>query len=533
VSTVKPEVQRVLDERDKCRKDKLYLSQIMGYDFVETVHAELFQQFITYNTSQPWATQSETKKRLILWPRGHFKTTAVIVDIVQIILNFPDVRILIMQGSLSTTQTLLHQIKSHFTGENSKSRIPELFPEFCADKLGNADAFTVPARVNKGLAQATVTVASPRKVKTGQHYDIGFFDDLVNDQNYTSAKLLEKVRKDFFMCLPLIDPPHYAVISGTRYAFGDLYEQIMRANISKEWKVSLKDCWTDDSKDLPLEKKIPRFLYQLKPSSNGTEYMGFTRDGLIALQLADPAMFNSQYLNIPIQRGGKRFPKELLESCLIHPAEAPALSDAVLFVDLAATDREGSDDSVIICGKHDRQMTQYVVDGRGGQWLPPVLAQNVIEMALRHRPAKILFEKTASCIYFVDYLRIVARQYNIFLPVDFIKVDNRDGAKDIRIGGLETFLKTKRLRFFIGLSIWEKMTEQFDKWSPGGTSNRHDDYPDTVGHMAHTFGGEALLQPLQRVVKDPVMAAFAQLELQSAGIVTAQEPDESDGFSAF
>ena len=190
---ISPTTQVRLDERERCRTDKQYLSEVMGYDFVQSVHRELWDQFPAYDPAKPWAFQSEIKKRLILWSRGHFKTTAVVVEIVQIILNFPDIRILIMQGSKSVTRILLHEIKCHFTGQNSNSRIPELFPEFCADELGNAIEFTVPARKNPGLAQATVTVASPRSIKTGQHYDIGFFDDLVNDQNYRSPKLLKIV----------------------------------------------------------------------------------------------------------------------------------------------------------------------------------------------------------------------------------------------------------------------------------------------------------------------------------------------------
>src|SRR5690348_17894105 len=69
---------------------------------------------------------------MVLWPRGHYKTTAVVVAIVKAILNFPNIRILLMQGSVQVTETLLSQVLSHFTGEAWGSRFQELFPEFCA-----------------------------------------------------------------------------------------------------------------------------------------------------------------------------------------------------------------------------------------------------------------------------------------------------------------------------------------------------------------------------------------------------------------
>lgn len=496
-------------------------TEVLGYDFVAEVHQELFDLFIPYDTSKPWAMQSDIVKRMILWPRGHYKTTAIVVEIIQIILNFPDIRILIMQGSMGVTRTLLKQIKAHFTGENPKSRLRELFPEFCANRLGNADQFTVPARKDKGLAQATVTVASPRSIKTGQHYDIGFFDDLVNDQNYRSKTLLKKVEEDFFMCLPLLDPPFYAVVTGTRYAFGDLYENIIRNNTKKEWTVSVKTCWRKGN--------IPLFPQQL--SRDGSKYIGFTREELLRLQEKDPEMFASQYLNQPIQRGGQRFTKELMESLLILPQDVPPLSPAVFFIDLAATDSVESDDSVIIVGKTDMLHNQYVVDCRGDRWLPPILAQNIIEMALIHRPIKIFFEKTASCIYFVEALRLVARQYNVFLPIELIKIDNRDDSKHIRIAMLESYFRSKKIRFFAGLHRWDRIVEQFGKFPAG--KGKHDDYPDTIAYMAQTFGGEALARPLQQPIH-PILAMVQQVDRERSMLVPDKEPDDgADGFFAF
>lgn len=515
-------IEERLTARARALKDKFYLAtEVLGYDFVAEVHQELFDLFIPYDTSKPWAMQSDIVKRMILWPRGHYKTTAIVVEIIQIILNFPDIRILIMQGSMGVTRTLLKQIKAHFTGENPKSRLRELFPEFCANRLGNADQFTVPARKDKGLAQATVTVASPRSIKTGQHYDIGFFDDLVNDQNYRSKTLLKKVEEDFFMCLPLLDPPFYAVVTGTRYAFGDLYENIIRNNTKKEWTVSVKTCWRKGN--------VPLFPQQL--SRDGSKYIGFTREELLRLQEKDPEMFASQYLNQPIQRGGQRFTKELMESLLILPQDVPPLSPAVFFIDLAATDSVESDDSVIIVGKTDMLHNQYVVDCRGDRWLPPILAQNIIEMALIHRPIKIFFEKTASCIYFVEALRLVARQYNVFLPIELIKIDNRDDSKHIRIAMLESYFRSKKIRFFAGLNRWDRIVEQFGKFPAG--KGKHDDYPDTIAYMAQTFGGEALARPLQQPIH-PILAMVQQVDRERSMLVPDKEPDDgADGFFAF
>lgn len=523
---ITPQMQKRLDDRERCRKDDIYLSEVMGYDFVPEVHQELFNSLPDFDPEKPWALQDhKIFKWMVLWSRGHYKTTAVIVRIVKIILKFPDIRILIMQGSTLITKNLLHEIKSHFNGQNTNSRLRELFPEFCGDKLGTAMQFTSPARKNKGLAQATVTVASPRSIKTGQHYDIGFFDDLVNDQNYRSELLLSKVEQNFNMCLPLIDPPHYAVVTGTIYDFSDLHYKTLR-NEDGKWRISVKTCWAGD-----IERSTPRFPQQEAKNKPG-KVIGFTRDGLISMQENDPVMFAGQYLNRPMQKGGKNITRELLESGLITPEGAPPLSAAHLFVDLATTENLTSDDSVIIAGKHDLQMIPYVIDGRGGKWQPAALAQHVLEMALIHRPDRIWFEKHPSAVSFTEYLKLVAKFQNIYLPIDFIKVDNRPDAKQVRIGVIPGLLKYKKLKFFTGLPIWEKLVLQSERFT--GERGRHDDYPDTVALMIQKFTGAAIAMTIRPANLNPILAMIAQREQDTAHIMDNPEPsDGAEGFMAY
>jgi hypothetical protein len=497
---------------------------MMGYDFVPEVHDLLWAQFFKPDPSKPWAQQTYIVKRLILWARGHYKTTAIMVFIVCLILNFSDIRILIMQGSVPTTKTLLHQIKCHFNGENPNSRIPELFPEFCVlnKRLGTAMNFTVPCRVNKGLAQATVTVASSKSIKTGQHYDIGFFDDLVNESNYKSAPQLAKVKTDFMLCMPLLDNPYFAVVSGTRYAFGDLYEEIQRHN-KGEWQISITDCWKDGDPE-----KGPRFPQQ--PSRlDPNRLVGFTTDSLLNMRDADPEMFCCQMLNRPAQRGGQKLTKALLESALINPEDAPPLSAAIFFIDTASTTNEWSNESVVIVGKHDQMMTQYVVDCAGGKWGSPELAQSIIEMALRHRPERIFIEKTPTSVVFTEFLKLMCKYRGIYLPIELLKRDGQLDAKDIRIASIEPMIKIKKLRIFRGIRHWDKIVEECGRW-PGG-KNTLDDFPDTIALMVKTLGGETLMQTITRAPSNTILAIAAQVQAEEDSI--AKDPLPDDGMDGF
>jgi len=261
-----------------------------------------------------------------------------------------------MQGTLKVTKNMLKEITAHFLGTAINSRLSELFPEYCGTKKQlklTAEAFTTPARKKVQLPQATVTVASPNSVKTGQHYDMGVFDDLIHDQNWNSQTKLQQAEDDFNGCQPLIDPGCYRLVSGTRYTFGDLYENIMRKN-DGSWKVSLKTCWTDDG----TEVRFPQ------TKTKDGRFIGLTREMLMQIAKDTPSLFSSQYLNQPIMEGTQLFTEEKMLGAVVSDKDSPALSQAVLFVDLA-TEGPNCDDSVVLAGKVDASGRMYAVDFRG------------------------------------------------------------------------------------------------------------------------------------------------------------------------
>lgn len=503
------------DERDRARRDKMFLAtEVLGYDFQPDVHTELFASFPDFDNSKPLFFQSEIKDRLILWSRGHYKTTAAIVEIIQLILNFPNIRILLMRGNIENTEEWLSEILAHFTGEAQFSRLAELFPEFCGNKKAlkaTSARFTVRARTAKQQREATVTVASPGKATAGKHFDVGFFDDLVHEQNYENPKMIEKVIKAFRLFIPLIDPAGYRYVTGTRYAHGDLYEEIIKAHLADTaagakgtWLISVKDCWADGSQD-----QTPRFIQRVIKRPSGEEkVIGFTREKLLSIMREDPAMFSAQYLNQPASTSAIHFTEEMMNAAVIHADAAPALSPAVLIVDLAGTTTHlKSDDSVVICGKTDNMGNYYVTDVRGGQFKPEELAYHVINMALIHRPTRILIEKTPSAMFFAQTLRWMCQEKQIVLPIDFIPVTNVKDAKYTRIAGLVPLIKSQRLRFFAGLMRWDKILEQFTQFPKAKYG--HDDYPDTIALLIQAFG----ISLVPKVERHPFLR---MLELQAA-----------------
>jgi hypothetical protein len=240
----------------------------------------------------------------------------------------------------------------------------------------------------------------------------------------------------------------------------------------------------------------------------------------------DPANFACQYLNQPIHSSQQAYSKELILSTVMGPEQTPFLSQPIMVVDLATTTNVKSDDSVITIGKVDGLGVAYLCDMRGGQWQPMETAINVIDMALIHRPVRILLEKSATGTVFVEFLRLVARQKNVFLPLDFIKVDNRDDAKNMRVVSLAGVMKRKRFKILSCVRNLDKLIEQACEFPKG--RHGHDDYIDTAALLYTELTKELLSMSVKQIIKDPILAMIADRENNLAKSLVVEAPPQTD-----
>lgn len=465
------------EARQKAKTDAVYLSELLGYDLQEDVHTDLMG-----------ALKSPHDKRLILWPRGHFKTSAVVVELVRRILNDPNIRILVMQATLKLTRGWVKEIRSHFDGTNSKSRLPELFPEFCwVGKKGDSLSFTSPARTRKHLKEATVTGASPRATQTGQHYTLMAFDDLVNTSNFRNVEMLDKLESEFYHFLPLLDPGGDVLVTGTRYSFADIYARIITKDRGiNEWAISIRGVYREDGSLLFAERLV----------KDGSRKVGFTLELLASLKRQDPEMFAPQYLNTAVATADQLFPPALLQRVTKskQDPEYPSGAPSLFVVDLANTSTAVADNTVISVGRADGRGRVWVEDVVGGQWSPFVIGTTIIAMYLKYRPVRILFEKQAGAEFFVEFLRVLAKDKGVNLPLDYVKSSRQKDAKYLRVAALESAFKTGRLLLLAGITDYPETSEEFEQFPRG----RRDDRPDCIALL---FGALAANIPFVPTMK--------------------------------
>ena len=494
--------QELLADQQRAKTDLFFLADVLGYDFQRDVHTELFDQFVLPKPHTALTDFSGIKNRLILWPRGHFKTSATVVAIVATILNMPDVRILLMSANVKLTKNWLAEIKSHFDGRNPKSGLIALFGPAWRLEKGNAMGFTIPTRQRMHLKDPTVAVASPKAVATGAHCDFFFADDLVHTANYRNDELQDKLEEDFAHFVPLLDPGGYTTVTGTRYTAADVYGRMIKKG--GEWHISVKASYDADGK----------LLFPQRGLSDGRK-IGFTREMLDQIEKDDPVTFNAQYMNRIHATGRQTFPQEMILTSVRSTKDPryPANTVCYFAVDLAESKKADADHSVIAIGRKDNNGNTWIQDVIGSTWTPGQFATVLLNTALKLQPAVVFVQKAPGAETFVELVRVLAEQQGINIRLELVKISNQKDAKYVRISALEPEFRNKRLFLCASIRDFERLEEEFTEFPKG----RHDDRPDAIATLVSQLNISGAAYPKIRSIQGAWIDLPENQPVQSSG----------------
>lgn len=163
------------------------------------------------------ALESETKRKLIVMPRGTFKSSvAVVAYSIWALLRNPNERILIDSEIFSNSKNFIREIRS-------KLESPELTNLFGAfqTKNWNEGEITIAQRT-KTFKEASITASGVGAQKTGQHYSIIIHDDLNSAKNSENPEQRKKVLDHYKLNISILEPDGVLILVGTRYAVDDV-----------------------------------------------------------------------------------------------------------------------------------------------------------------------------------------------------------------------------------------------------------------------------------------------------------------------
>jgi len=477
-----------------CSRELEWYSGIEGQ---MSLHRLMCDFFVHKNPNTHPFNLDQTKNRLMMIPRGSFKSSINQADCVQWIITFPDIRIGLLTAAEDLAIEFIAKVKSYFqfiedeNGVKTLTHFQKLFPEHAVSikKKEKEDRFTTEGRTRK-ITDPTLRALSLLGTKSGKHCDVGKYDDCVSDKNSgpgTSQDTRDDVGAQIRLARSLVEPAGYHDNIGTPYDEQDAYsDQIARAKSAGSELKSLiipARAVREESK-----KKKPEEL------SEGDWHLLFPYDGKGLPRLtyrflqdaaSDPVNFSCQYLCNPESSKIVKFTEHMLNSHIIDDTMLPQIYKIVNAWDFAYVAASGRDYSVGIQAHYDLNNGRMVVmDIVRGRFSKSELAYQVAKLAVVSSAQLIAIEGTNGANFLENDIRLEMRKLGRHeCSMEFFPVDTKKGAKEARAEMLETLLVNDRMFFRKNMpGKLDDLIQEFLKFKP--SAKRKDDCVDAVAHAA-------------------------------------------------
>ena len=494
---------------------------------LHTVHESLCNEFFvrkdpTYKTFKEFATQYiDKKERLLLVPRGGFKSSIDMADCVQWIISFPEVTILVLTGVLDLAKDFVGEIKGHFELEETaqsndiygkKNLRPRtfndgtpswfqiLFAEHCvAQEEGKAYEFQTPA-CSFPDKECTVFAGSIEQSMVGWHVGVMKLDDVVTNENSTTVDRIKAINKQVSINQAMLHPYGFYDKIGTWYDGEDTYGQ----DIKNEKK------FTEDGDDFPMKiyirpcwwlTKAAEEAGKIEEEATEQDYILWSPDQLSydflrKKKKTDP-YFAIKYLNDPTQMHVIKFPRELLVRHTINANELPETGLVVTCVDTAFSTKSWADYTVIITavifgGRF------YVIDMKRGKFNEFELPQMIAATAHQWKPKRICIEETGAIKYIAREVYREMDKLKYRCPIELVplgKGDKKINSKQKKAGPLLRFLGMDRFKFVNTCPGLDELYNELEKF--GTAASTHDDIVDSLAILVNQFSGYADMEGKQ------------------------------------
>src|SRR6185437_2922270 len=364
-------------------------------------NAFFVQKDPTYITFDHFADQyTDLKQRMLLVPRGGFKSSIDMADCVQWVICFPAITIAILTGVLQLAKDFVGEVKMHFTyvesgtdtkgkpvygvrqimdkqtGDWSDSLFQCLFPEHCLSPLeGNQLEFQTPAA--EEAKEPSVRAASIDQALSGIHYNVLKLDDVVTNENTKTEARIKDTIKQISIDNGILNPNGFYDVIGTWYDERDYYGVTIRKvekrakdeglsgsiigsvdsgrfNANLSFKIYLRACWWPTeaaTKEGKIEDEMVKSDWVLWfPERLSYEFLRNKQkdDSDLDDEEGDTGYLAIKYLNNPRKANRIKFPRELLTRRTIPHNQFPPQGIVVTAVDTAYSTKSWADYTVIL-----------------------------------------------------------------------------------------------------------------------------------------------------------------------------------------
>jgi predicted phage terminase large subunit-like protein len=404
---------------------------------------------------------------LLLMPRGTFKSSVVTIGFtLQMILNNPNIRILIDSETFGKSKAFLREILDHLV---NNERYREIFKAIhgmypytkkSEMKLWTDSEVILPCR-NVPKKEPTISCAGIDVTKNGMHYDLIICDDLHSEKNVTNKEQIEQVIDHYKLAFSLLDPGKPMIIIGTRWDYSDLYQHILDFE-REDFNILKKAAYNEDGSLFFPEVLSEQELDKIR-----------RRQGT--------GIFSKQYLNEPVSDENATFKRDqIIHKKWVEVEGRPMnwyLSVDPSYFDPRGTTSYGDFCAMVLAGM-DYEKNLYVRHIVRQKMSYSELINMIFTLYTDRKFAdiknmRILLETigTKSLSY---ELANEQKRRNTWLPVQEIK--SRQTNKEERIRGLAPFYEYGHIYHIIECPQLEELEYELLHFPTG----RHDDVIDAL-----------------------------------------------------
>ena len=453
---------------------------ILGYKLLTpTLHKELCHVI----------ESSEWNKKLILIPRGTFKTTiAVFGRAIQRIIQNPDRRILIACNTVRNAQRRLRKIEGHFE-HNALFRwlYQEIIPDF-GKVPWSANEMVVVRK--SSFAEPTIDIAGVGSAVTGRHYTDQIKDDIVDDKNTNTMELIEDLIDWDSSTIPLFDEPESKgceeLVIGTPWSKADVYS-IKRED--PDYAVYVRHALEGKDGSPDFEHGIPIFPERLDKE----------RLEKIRMRIANDELFYCQYMCDPRGGAASQFQRDWIQNYV----EEPNLLETSITVDPGSLRPDDGDFSAFVVVGIDVRGNMYVLHRYSARLNPREIIETLFDLYRQYPNTHTIGIETVA---YQKVLKFFAeeemRKRSVWLPLRELHTDTRI-SKEMRIRALIPRFSNKTV--FIKSYMTDLVDQLLD--FPKG---RYDDLIDALAYQL-----QLIIVPQERKPKvvDPFCIEEILIEL--------------------
>jgi predicted phage terminase large subunit-like protein len=496
----------------------------------EQTHEEICNDFfvtkdpVNYSTFEDFANNYKlTKDRMLLVPRGGFKSSIDMADVVQWIICFPEITILILTGVYKLAEDFVGEIKSHFTfeqvGETEKGKpiygpktlndnsvlmFQVLFPEHCVSpQEGKATEFATPG-CKMPDKEPTVSAASIEQALSGMHFGILKLDDVVTNENSLTLARMEAVNKQISINRAMMHPFGFMDVIGTWYDERDYYgitikseeeiakeegcvEQIVGSidsgifNSNVTVKIYLRAAWwpTEEARRLgKIEEEMTKDDWVLWfPERLPYEF-------LIKEKRKPNNQFDVKYLNNPRLSHQVKFPRELLVRRTVPHTQLPNQGLIVSAIDTAYSVQAWADyTSMITALIYGGRF--YIIDLVRNRFNEYDLPKMIAQTGFKWKSKQIVIEDDKGVRWLNREVRREMDSLKISIPIREIPINNTKNAKVIRAKPVARLLGDERLFFANSCNSLDDLYTELESFR--GDGKKHDDVVSSLSLLVEEF----------------------------------------------